>query len=298
MLDYGSGAGVFVTRMRELGFRSIEGYDPFSSPSRPKGQFDIITCFEVIEHTADPCGTLADIVSLLKPDGCVVLSQTLQPDNILSLRGAWWYLAPRNGHISTYTAQALETLGRRFGLFFYRGETVYGFAGPAPSAYARIALESVGPRFSTVRLHAPEAIGETAIMDPATRTVLWHKTETMDRRQFRWTGATRFEWQATWPKVETLEVYLPVLNQGTPNFAAQCYFEFDDVRYAAKEAYGALVAELPVCGRTSGKITLLTPPPVRKEGETGPAVGLAVATAQDPVWGPGEDASPPSLRRA
>ena len=82
ILDYGSGAGVFARCMRQAGYETVQEYDPFSSPNRPHGRFDIITCFEVIEHTSDPRGTLADLVSLLKPDGCILLSQTLQPEPV------------------------------------------------------------------------------------------------------------------------------------------------------------------------------------------------------------------------
>ena len=143
ILDYGCGTGVFVQRMREHGFRGIDGYDPFTSPSRPHGRYDIITCFEVIEHSTDPPGILADMLGFMQPDGCIVLSQTLQPDDIMAIRGSWWYLAPRNGHVSTYTKEAFEILGRRYGMLFDCGDTVHGFHGDGLSAYARIALASV-----------------------------------------------------------------------------------------------------------------------------------------------------------
>ena len=41
---------------------------------------------------------LADMASFLAPGGAIVFSQPLQPADIETIRGAWWYVAPRNGH--------------------------------------------------------------------------------------------------------------------------------------------------------------------------------------------------------
>ena len=44
----------------EVGFRDVTAYDPFSSPQRPEARFDIMTCFEVMEHSPDPRATGSD----------------------------------------------------------------------------------------------------------------------------------------------------------------------------------------------------------------------------------------------
>lgn len=285
ILDYGSGAGVFVQRMRDRGFRFIEGYDPFSSPQRPQGRFDIITCFEVIEHATDPVATLDDMLGLLQPDGCILLSQTLQPDDILAIRGSWWYLAPRNGHVCMFTEEAFEILGRRNGLYFHRGDTVYGLAGRTPSRFAQIALGSIGPSFATLRLHAPSALADVPITFPRPHTVVWHRTETASARQFRWTGSTRMEWRATWPEVARLRVHIPMLREARVGFASECRLVLDEVEQPVKLVRGEMTAEFDVFGRTGGTIELRTPAAVvgSREG-AGRAIGIAVATARDPIW--------------
>jgi 2-polyprenyl-3-methyl-5-hydroxy-6-metoxy-1,4-benzoquinol methylase len=65
--------------MAQLGFPHVASYDPFSMPVRPIGKFDVITCSEVIEHSPFPLRTLADMRSMLADEGCIVLSETLQP---------------------------------------------------------------------------------------------------------------------------------------------------------------------------------------------------------------------------
>jgi SAM-dependent methyltransferase len=116
ILDYGSGTGALTTELSVRGFSDASGYDPLSQPERPSGFFDLITCVETIEHSPDPVGLLGDMASLLAPDGVILLQTSLQPPDINRLRGRWWYIAPRNGHISIFGATSLHQAARRAGL--------------------------------------------------------------------------------------------------------------------------------------------------------------------------------------
>lgn len=133
LLDYGSGSGVLTAVLRQAGFRSVAEFDPFSSPERPQGRFDIITCFETIEHAPDPVAFIQDMTSLLAEGGCMIIGTSLQPADFQTLRGAWWYVAPRNGHVSIYSLQSLRRLAERAGL------TVRGSRAP-------LALAAENPR--------------------------------------------------------------------------------------------------------------------------------------------------------
>jgi SAM-dependent methyltransferase len=286
ILDYGSGAGVFVERMRRFGFRNIEAYDPFSSPERPSGTFDIITCFEVIEHSPDPVGTLGDMRRCLRDDGCIIFSQTVQPPDILSVRGSWWYLAPRNGHVSTYSEEALVELGRRHALVLHRGANVYAFAPRHPSSFAARALGNVGPPFTTLRLLAPQAMADTAIMFPSREQTYWHPAEDDGIWRYRWTGARSLLWNGRWGPVASLQVRIPVVQEVTPDFAARCELEVGGDRKPAVRDRGELVADFDVQGRTSGPIALHTPDPIlpsqnKPDRPDGPH-GLAVLLTPTP----------------
>ncbi len=259
ILDYGSGAGVFVDRMREHGFGHIEGYDPFSSPGRPSGEFDIVTCFEVIEHSTDPVRTLGDMRNLMRSDGCIILSQTLHPTDILSRRGSWSYLAPRNGHVSTYNEEALIRLGRRHGLALHRGNNIFGFASATPSSFASVALQSAGRPFGILRLLAPREVGSRAILSPTPDVILWHATESDGIWGFRWTGTSDISWEARWEGVSTLQVRIPILSEVEPGFALLCSLELNWQRTAVCIDRGELMAEFDVSGFTTGQITLRMP---------------------------------------
>jgi 2-polyprenyl-6-hydroxyphenyl methylase/3-demethylubiquinone-9 3-methyltransferase len=285
ILDYGSGAGVFAEQMRAYGFRNIEACDPFSSPQRPSGTFDIVTCFEVIEHSPDPVGTVRDMRRYMCDDGCIIFSQTVHPPDILSVRGSWWYLAPRNGHISTYSEESLAELARRHALVFHRGGPVYAFAARCPSSFATSALSTVGPSFTTLRLLAPRLLAEQAIAFPSRDEIYWHPEETDGIWRYRWTGAKSIVWDGNWGPVSALQIRIATVREVEPGFADRCELEVGGERKPVRRDRGELIAEFDVRDRASGQITLHTPDPVYAPGGTsqGPH-GLAILLTQSPCW--------------
>ena len=88
-LDIGAGDGAFVEELLALGFTNIVGVEPSTAPitaAKPeirgylyhgifaadqfaKESFDLITCFQVIEHVWDPVKIASDALALLKPGG-------------------------------------------------------------------------------------------------------------------------------------------------------------------------------------------------------------------------------------
>jgi 2-polyprenyl-6-hydroxyphenyl methylase/3-demethylubiquinone-9 3-methyltransferase len=112
-LDYGGGEGKLARLMRDNGF-DYDSYDPFFADNAlPARRYDLVTSFEVVEHSADPYGNLATLLSFTKPNGAVLVSTALQPPDVT---GDWWYIAPRNGHISIHSARSLQHLARRLGV--------------------------------------------------------------------------------------------------------------------------------------------------------------------------------------
>ncbi len=117
VLDYGGGNGALADLLtREHGARA-ETYDPFDPAYdiRPGRSYQLVTCFEVLEHTPDPQATIQEIASLVAADGLVVFSTLLQPPDFAQQGLNWWYVAPRNGHVTMYSATALAMLWREAG---------------------------------------------------------------------------------------------------------------------------------------------------------------------------------------
>ena len=118
VLDYAGGNGAFAQHLRAAGFPRVETYDPFDPRhrARPEGLFNVVTCFEAIEHMPDPAAGMAEIASFLAEDSVIVFSTVLQPANIGEVGMGWWYVGPRNGHISLFSSDALQRLGKAAGL--------------------------------------------------------------------------------------------------------------------------------------------------------------------------------------
>lgn len=117
VLDYGGGNGALANGLRARGFATAATYDPFYAGSvRPQGTFDLVTCFEVMEHTPTPRETLADILSFVTPGGLLMFSTLLQPADFAAKGTRWWYAAPRNGHVSLYAKGSIDALMREHAL--------------------------------------------------------------------------------------------------------------------------------------------------------------------------------------
>jgi tetratricopeptide (TPR) repeat protein/SAM-dependent methyltransferase len=132
ILDYGGGAGVLAKRLQEAGFRA-ETYDPFSGfDAPPTGPFDLVTCFEVMEHVPSPRETVRAMAGLLKEEGAILFSTLVQPKDFARVGLGWWYAAPRNGHISLYSTAALARL------FGEAGMKVVSFSEAMHLAYRKV----------------------------------------------------------------------------------------------------------------------------------------------------------------
>jgi 2-polyprenyl-3-methyl-5-hydroxy-6-metoxy-1,4-benzoquinol methylase len=109
ILDYGSGSGLMAQVLRDKGL-SATSWDPMTSQAQPDAShFDVVTSFEVLEHTATPIATAQDMVKRLTPTG-VLLFSTLVVDALPPHHVGFWYIAPRNGHVTIYTKKSLQTL--------------------------------------------------------------------------------------------------------------------------------------------------------------------------------------------
>lgn len=117
VLDFGGGNDVLCTELRKAGFSVAVTYDPFvpDHAAEPEGTFDLITCFETLEHMPDPLTGIGLIAGKLADPGLVLFSTLLQPDNIKQLGTNWWYIGPRNGHVSMFSRDALAKAWARYG---------------------------------------------------------------------------------------------------------------------------------------------------------------------------------------
>jgi 2-polyprenyl-6-hydroxyphenyl methylase/3-demethylubiquinone-9 3-methyltransferase len=117
VLDYGGGNDVFCTALRANGFPVAVTYDPMvpEYSRRPDGRFDLVTCFETLEHLPDPQAGIAQIVEFVADPGLILFTTLLLPADFDTQRLNWWYIGPRNGHVSIFSRQALTGVWSRYG---------------------------------------------------------------------------------------------------------------------------------------------------------------------------------------
>lgn len=117
VLDHGGGNGRFGESLRGYGFPAVETYDPFTPEfSRPpSGRFEVVCCFETLEHLPNPADDIAALAGLVAEPGIVMFSTLAQPEDMATRRMSWWYIGPRNGHISMFSRQSLALAWHRHG---------------------------------------------------------------------------------------------------------------------------------------------------------------------------------------
>ena len=119
-LDYGGGNGLMSQRLRAGGWQS-SSYDHFANGPGQLAQlstYDLVTAFEVFEHVVDPLQLMASLSKLTHAQSLIVFSTLLSEGHIACDKGLdWWYLAPRNGHISLFSEKSLTHL---LGAYGYR----------------------------------------------------------------------------------------------------------------------------------------------------------------------------------
>lgn len=139
LLDYGGGSGRLRDLLRQAGGRHVESYDPYFQSGAPEARFDLLLCFEVLEHARHPRRIVSDLRRLLNPAGVVMFSTLLQPPDIAEQGARWWYIGPRNGHVSVFTGKSLRELFALEGL-----EVLHGSNG------LHVALTRPAPDFVSV----------------------------------------------------------------------------------------------------------------------------------------------------
>lgn len=118
-LDYGGGPGTLSKLLVKNGWKS-SSCDPFfpTSEQSDSGKHDLVTSIEVFEHVPHPRNLVEQLITRLRPDGVLyfstLLSDSVQLDDSLL---DWWYLAPRNGHVSLFSSNSLRML---FGIYDFK----------------------------------------------------------------------------------------------------------------------------------------------------------------------------------
>jgi len=117
-LDYGSGYGILVRLMRDMGYNFF-WYDKFCEnlfaigfEAKEKEKYKLVTAFELFEHFVEPIVEIQKILEFGNPD-FLVFTTIIYKENIPDKN--WWYYSFESGqHVSIYNINTLKFLANKF----------------------------------------------------------------------------------------------------------------------------------------------------------------------------------------
>lgn len=134
VLDVGCGSGLLLLIMYEVGFRHVEGIDPYYPSDRPIGgkvpvhrctlaeylaqhpePYDALMYHHVLEHVPNPEEELTLAQGLLKPGGRVLVRVPLAGSYHWKHYGVDWFQLDAPRHLSIPTVQGMRTLAEQCG---------------------------------------------------------------------------------------------------------------------------------------------------------------------------------------
>ena len=130
-LDYGSGYGVFVRLMRDVGF-DFSWQDKHTENLFAKGfefsesknqKVELLTCFEAFEHFVEPA---VELENLLCSSRNILLSTEFIPEPVPA-PDKWWYYGMEHGqHIGFFQKKTFDYLAEKHNLHFYtNGQNIH-----------------------------------------------------------------------------------------------------------------------------------------------------------------------------
>lgn len=152
VLDFGCGSGLLVEFLRRNGIKA-EGFDKYLKNSTDylfsgdlafsKGEYDIVTMIEVIEHTASPYLELQDIFHILKPGG-ILMVETSFTDWMELYTDP--YVNPTIGHSTIFSHQGLDEVmqAKGFEIYGHINRNVRVYQKPAMEREKKITLITMG----------------------------------------------------------------------------------------------------------------------------------------------------------
>ncbi|GIV20866.1 MAG: putative methyltransferase [Armatimonadota bacterium] len=140
VLDVGCGSGLLLLILYQVGFRNVEGIDPYYPSEQPVGgkvpvyrrtlrehleaqppPYDVLMYHHVLEHVPNPEQELTLAKQLLKPNGRVLVRLPLAGSYHWKHYGVDWFQLDAPRHLSIPSVQGMKALAERCG---YRVEYV------------------------------------------------------------------------------------------------------------------------------------------------------------------------------
>lgn len=155
ILDYGCGSGRFVKFLHDNGYKAF-GYDKSiiiqkylfvqniqfykSVGEIPDNYFDVVTCFDVIEHTTKPLLLIRILKKKLKKRGILVISTPNSSSITARILGKRWWVFGPTAHFILYSTYSIKLLLTRlsFKILDITTDTLTPWFTPADKVFPKI----------------------------------------------------------------------------------------------------------------------------------------------------------------
>jgi 2-polyprenyl-3-methyl-5-hydroxy-6-metoxy-1,4-benzoquinol methylase len=163
LLDVGAATGAFLMEARGHGF-DVMGVEPSAAAARsaraawldvrtasietadlPRDRFDVVTCFDVVEHLVDSVGGLRRLRAWARPGGLVAVTVPDYGGHWARLSGKHWPFVTPHEHLHYFTRRTIRAAMHAAGL-----------------AVLEVSLATTPVSFGSLALRLPGAMGETA----------------------------------------------------------------------------------------------------------------------------------------
>ncbi len=113
-LDYGCGPSTALAQIFTRAGRPTESYDPAFRPDAAvlEGNYDFLTCSEVVEHLHEPFELLERFGALVRPGGVIGIMTTFRDPAVPF--GEWWYQRDPT-HVCFYSEASMRWIARSLG---------------------------------------------------------------------------------------------------------------------------------------------------------------------------------------
>lgn len=146
LLDVGCSTGLFLKEMRHYGAWNLAGVEPNTLAAQyarnvfgldvfcgqieqapwPRGSFDVITLWDVLEHLPNPRAGLSRIHELLVDEGWLIVSVPNADSIDARLFGRYWIGLDPPRHLSVFSLDGLKRLFSDTGFEFEKAYCSYG----------------------------------------------------------------------------------------------------------------------------------------------------------------------------
>ena len=132
ILDVGCGNGALLHSLKEIGFKTLQGADPFieseiiypnglkiakQSIHEVKGKWDVIMLHHSFEHMSDPAETLRSIERLLSPTGCCLIRIPTASSFAWQHYSTNWVQLDAPRHFFLHSLESMDLLVKQSGLY-------------------------------------------------------------------------------------------------------------------------------------------------------------------------------------